>query len=179
MGSARALSERSLASAAKISRSCLRDIKEAKENLTLSSLCTTAEFFGRNVEVIVAPDESESELSIVATAYKIQRDGFESWRIHLMDFLDGFRRTSDPRLILLPPPRGFDTRLTALFASLTRFLCEDSAISTPRWALRRYFLPTPWFVAEIQSLKASALIESPIAFRNNNIYVLQNFTSRA
>jgi hypothetical protein len=45
--------------------------------------------------------------------------------------------------------------------------------------MRPLFLPDPWFVAGIENLKASALVESPVQFRRNNIFVLGNFLSRA
>jgi hypothetical protein len=37
----------------------------------------------------------------------------------------------------------------------------------------------PWFVSEVNSLYAMALFDSPLAFRNNNIFVLENFLNRA
>lgn len=40
-------------------------------------------------------------------------------------------------------------------------------------------LPEPWFVAGVENLKATALVESPLPFRRNNIFVLGNFLSRA
>jgi hypothetical protein len=40
-------------------------------------------------------------------------------------------------------------------------------------------LPRPWFVAGVENLKATALVESPLPFRRNNVFVLGNFLSRA
>jgi hypothetical protein len=40
-------------------------------------------------------------------------------------------------------------------------------------------LPAPWFVAGVENLKASALVESPVQFRRNNVFVLGNFLARA
>jgi hypothetical protein len=40
-------------------------------------------------------------------------------------------------------------------------------------------LDSPWFVAGIENLKASALVESPVRFRKRNIFVLANFLERA
>jgi hypothetical protein len=173
------LSERSLSEKARISRACLRQLRGDESNITIESVCRVAEFFGREVEVLVAPARTASEFSVVATSYKILRDGFESWRIHLMDLVDEFNRAYDPRLLLLPPPDGFDKRLYALFASVTRFMCELAGMTPPSWSTARYYLERPWFVSGMESLKASALLESPTAFRNNNIFVLRNFIDRA
>ena len=173
------LSERSLALAANISRVCLRHLKEKNSNLTLASICSVANFFNRKVEVVISNETTCSEFSTVATAYKVERDGFDSWKIHFMDLVDEFRRSLDSRLILLPPMRAFDIRLTALLASLVKFLCEEVDMPTPHWATKHYYLENPWFLSGIESLKAMAILESPLAFRSNNIFVHENFTDRA
>ncbi len=148
-------------------------------NLTMSSIENLGQVFERDVEVIVAGVGIFSEYSTVATAYKIERDGFDSWKIHLFDFVDEFRRTADARLALLPPPRSLDDRLTALLSSTVRALCDELGIATPRWAALQRFLPKPWFLSGMNSLKASALLESPTSFRANNIFVHANFLERA
>jgi hypothetical protein len=141
-------------------------------------LCAAAQAAGRSVSVLVSPEQVHSDFSTVAVAFKVERDGFSSWKIHFMELIDEFRRSMDPRLIILPPPARFDRRLTALLASLVRQLCHEQRMSAPLWSVRRYFLDQPWFVADIQSLKASALVESPLFFRNNNIFVHSNFMAR-
>ncbi len=138
-----------------------------------------AEFFNREVEVILSAQDTLSEYSVVATALKIERDGFESWKVHLFNFVDEFRRTMDTRLVILPPPKSGDPRIIAMLASSTRFLCDEIGTATPQWAIRRCFLSTPWFVSGMNSLKASALLESPLVYRMNNIFVHENFLLRA
>jgi hypothetical protein len=174
------LSERGLAQAAMLSRGAVRQLlyPARKGNVTMSSIEHLAQAFDRDVEVVVGGSDIFSEYSSVATALKIERDSFDSWKTHLFNFVDEFRRTMDGRLVILPPPSCCDRRITALLASTVRALCEELDISTPRWATLRYFIPTPWFVSGMNSLKASALLESPIHFRANNIFVLSNFLSR-
>jgi len=55
----------------------------------------------------------------------------------------------------------------------------ELGVESPPWAMRSYYLPEPWFVSEVESLKAMAIQESPLFFRRNNIFVLDNFLSRA
>lgn len=174
------LSERDLAQAASLSRGAIRQLlRPTKSNLTMSSIDQLAKVFNRDVEVVMSNPELFTEYSTVATAYAIERDGFGSWKTHLFNFVDEFRRTEDARLALLAPPSPTDKRIVALLASTVRTLCEEIEVSTPRWAMLRHFLPKPWFVAEMNSLKASALIETPLAYRTNNIFVLSNFLTRA
>lgn len=173
------LSERVLAKATGLSRTCIRHIMQQRISVSLSSVKAVCDFLNLDFQLLISGSECHSEFSTVAISYRVERDGFDSWKIHFMDFVDQFRRQPDPRLILLPPPKSLDQRLVALLASLVRLLAREQLMSAPRWAEKRYFLETPWFPAEMHSLKASAIIESPVEFRNNNIYVLNNFASRA
>jgi transcriptional regulator with XRE-family HTH domain len=174
------LSERSVADAGKISRGTLRQVEQLEiSNVTARSLSQVAEHFNRDVDVVLSCAEIFSEYSSVALFYKIERDGFDSWATHLFDLVDEFRRTLDTRLILLPPPKQTDLKLIALVASTVKALCDEVEIAAPSWACKRYYLPVPWFVSEMNSLKASALLESPLPYRANNIFVLNNFLERA
>jgi transcriptional regulator with XRE-family HTH domain len=174
------ISEREVTKRCGLSRGAVRQVESPSTgNVTMSSLKQFASSLGRTVEVVLGADDLLSEYSTVATALKIERDGFDSWKIHLFNFVDEFRRTSDARLVMLPPPSSADRVVSALLASTVRALCEEMAIDSPPWATRRYFLPRPWFPAGMNSLKASAIVESPLPFRGNNIFVHENFLARA
>ena len=95
-----------------------------------------------------------------------------------MDLVDAYRRSLDPALLLLPPVRGLPLRPKALLASIVLALAQESAMDAPAWAERSYFLPQAWFPAGLESLKATAICESPLAFRRNNIFVHANFLDR-
>lgn len=176
----RDLSERHLANAGQLSRGAVRQLLHPARmgNVTVNSIEHLAQVFDRDVEVLVSGLDIFSDCSTVATAFKVQRDGFDSWKTHLFDLVDEYRRTADGRLVILPPPSFSDRRLRALLASTVRTLSEELGVSTPRWATLRYFIPTPWFVSGMNSLKASTLLESPLHFRANNIFVHSNFLSR-
>jgi hypothetical protein len=173
------LSERAVTLSSGLSRGAVRQLEDpSKGNVTMNSINQLAALFERDVEVIVGSQEILSDYSTVAIAMKIARDGFDSWKIHLFDFVDEFRRTADARLLILPPPSSTEIKIAALIQSTVHALCEEVSIDTPRWAIRRRFLPEPWFIAQMHSLKASAILESPISFRANNIFVLENFLTR-
>jgi len=173
------VSQRSLATAAHLSRGCLRSVLGQDPNVTVSSLLKVAEFFGGQLYLLTTREEEvRSECSTVAVAMNVESDGFDSWKIHFMNFVDEFRKNLDPQLMILPPPRKFDPRLKALLASIVNQLCIEVGIDTPEWARKHYFLEKPWFVSGYESLKATALLESPLAFRKNNIFVQENFLER-
>ena len=171
-------SERTLANKARLSRSTLRRILSVDKNTTLYSLEKLASFLGHSLSIIFSNSKGASEYSTVATGVNIHRDGFSSWKVHLMNMVDEFRTSRDPLLIVLAPPSSLDKKIKALMASTVLYLCEELDMSAPGWAREDYFLKTPWFVSGMESLKAASLIESPWCFRKNNIFVLANFLDR-
>lgn len=176
----RALSEEALASKAGVSRVTVRGIESGSANPTVLSLKRLASALGRALVVMTVPSDREvaSEVSTIAVALNTLKDGYDSWPLHFMELVDEYRKNRDPRLLLLPPHRQLELKLKALLASIVCQLCEESGDEPPKWASRLYFLPSPWFVSEAQSLKAFAILESPLAFRRNNIFVTSNFLSR-
>lgn len=160
-----------------MSRSTWRKLET--EAVEVRSLQRAASVLHLDLAIMMIGDECEGEQSVIAAGYKVMRDGDSSWKVHFMDFVDAFRRTWDPRLILIAPPAALPAHLYALLASITCSLAKEAHLDVPRWAGKRYELPAPWFPAGMESLKASALVESPLAFRRNGIFVLGNFLERA
>jgi len=172
-------SERKTAAAAGLSRGALRDIFSTKAGVTLRSLTKLTDHLKLNLEVFAIPrHDPRSDFSTISAGHKVLRDGFNSWKIYFMDFVDEFRRTPDPRLIMLPPPKELDERLYALTASIVCSLSSEVSMQIPDWASRIYFLKDPWFPSGSESLKAMNILESPLHFRKNNIFVGSNFLER-
>ncbi|OGQ13879.1 MAG: hypothetical protein A3B70_00755 [Deltaproteobacteria bacterium RIFCSPHIGHO2_02_FULL_40_11] len=173
------MSEAQMAKQAHVSRITLRHVEAAHPNLELQSIASVAHTLNLELNVMACPDTCTPELSTLGIGYQVIKDGFSSWKIHFFNFVDHFRKTLDPRLILLPPPHILDPKLKALLASMVQTLCQEVQMNAPTWAKKRFMLKTPWFVSESEALKASAILESPIYFRKNNIFVLKNFLERA
>lgn len=178
------VSEREFVESAGVSRACYRQIESGTGNPTLDSLVAVAAGLGSRICVLAVPvgaplQTSLGDLSTVGVSYRVIRDGFDSWKVHFMDLVDAFRQTLDPRLLLLPPSRDLNQRLIAMLASIVTELCYEAQIDVPDWAARDHFLNEPWFPSSMESLKASALLESPWAFRRNNIFVQENILRRA
>ncbi len=172
------LSERALSDKAQLSRTTLRSIVAEDSSVTLKNLEATANALGLSLIILATPTEMNADFSTIAVSLKVIRDGPLSWKIHFMDFIDEFRRSLDPRLFLLSPSIELSLRLRGLLASMVITLCDEAGMMTPAWAVKRFDLPAPWFVSEMESLKAMALLESPLAFRRNSIFVHSNFMER-
>ena len=173
------LSEREASEAASVSRRTLRSFEASETSVNFSTAEKLASQFNREAILLVAPSEPcRPEDTIVVTSSLIMKNGEDSWKTHLFDFVDSFRRTYDPRLTLLPPMSECSPKTKALLASTVSHLCRSVEMEVPAWALKNYFLESPWFPSETEKLKAMAILESPASFRANNIFVLENFLDR-
>lgn len=178
----RGFSQRSLAKKAGVSFRCVQQLEAEEHNWRVGSIRRVSQalglpiggldyFCGRYLSLI--PDSVE-DISL-----RIHRDGANSWRIHLFDFVDRLRSDRNPELIKRPPIDDLDTSIRSLIASTVETLCNDLELSTPSWCRSIPALTDPWFVSGIENLKASALVESLPTYRKRNIFVLGNFLDRA
>lgn len=71
-----------------------------------------------------------------------------------------------------------DVRMDALLASTSEALCDELGLDPPAWLEEIPACEDPWFVGDLQRLKAISLVESPLRFRIRKIFVLENFLSR-
>ena len=176
------LSQRRLASDAGVSFRCVQQLEEENHNWRISSLRRVARaldlpatglelFIDRYLTVL--PDSVE-DISL-----RMHAEDFDSWKIHLFNFADRFRCERNIALIQNPPIQELDARRRALIASTVEMLCVELGMCSPDWCRGIRGLDTPWFVSGVDSLKAMALVEAPVPFRARNIFVLENFLSRA
>jgi hypothetical protein len=94
-----------------------------------------------------------------------------------MDFVDDFRRHRDVHAIDEPFAAN-DRRTDALLASTAESLCDESHLTPPHWLAEIPACDDPYFVGQIENLKAISIVESPLRFRIRKIFVLENFLSR-
>jgi len=174
-------SQRELATKSGISFRCVQQLEEPDHNWRVSSMQQVAQGLnlpsgGLNYYVThyfsLMPD------SIEDISLRMQQERFESWKIHLFDFVDRFRHDRDPRLVDGAPVKDLKIHLQALIASTVEMLCDELDFRVPPWCQGIPTLDKPWFVSGTENLKAMALIESPTYFRARNIFVLDNFLSR-
>lgn len=105
------------------------------------------------------------------------KDDPRHWAVWLMDFVDDFRYYRDARMIAEPFALD-DERFDALLAATAEALCTELKIEVPEWIQAVPAVRDPWFVSGMESLKAIALVESPLPFRLRKVFVLENFLAR-
>ena len=173
------LSERSLAVKSGLSRPAVHSLATSPQGSRLCSLTKVAKTLDRDLYLVLAHKKTCLDLSVQSVSLLVLRDGDKSWKIHFMNFVDEFRRSLDARLILCPPSADLDLKLQALLASIVCHLCREAKMDPPAWAQKTYHLERPWFVSESESLKAMMILESPLEFRKNQIFVAEDFLKRA
>lgn len=109
-----------------------------------------------------------------------------AWRHGVLQLLDNYERArrrsglpSAARLFREPPPSSGDHRYAAAIAGLAEHLARRDGWTPPRWAFEpeRYAEPW-WFVAGLRSLRPTALVESPLAFRKRGVFITKNALER-
>jgi hypothetical protein len=115
-------------------------------------------------------------ITLKETKEQIEREP-RYWCIHLMNFVDDFRYYKDIRVLAEPFVQS-DRRVDALLASTAEALCDELKLTPPQWLSEIPACSEPYFVGEIEGLKAISVVESPLRFRMRNIFVLENFLSR-
>lgn len=103
----------------------------------------------------------------------------EDWRIPYFDFVDSFLATRNELLWADRPVDGLDLRSLALICSIVMQLADEMKVPAPEWAKMSLALDEPWFVSKFKSLRAISLVESPVFFKRNNIFVGDDFLKRA
>lgn len=128
---------------------------------------------GRLKDIFAMPAES-----VAAVSAWMVKEGFDSWKIWAFNFVDAFRKNPEEHYIEDPPVKATPVELKALLASMVEALCAECGRRPPPWTASVPSLKNPWFVSEMESLKACALQESPVYFRQRNIFVHENFLRR-
>ncbi len=98
----------------------------------------------------------------------------EQWRAAVREFLDGFALAAPPlaqRLLDQEPPT-FDEAGDAYLAALAEHLAFHHDLVRPAWCVdRRRFLRRMWIASDAPGLRATAIQQSPTAFRRRGLFI--------
>lgn len=171
--SARKLGVAEIARRTGLARSYIYRVLDGSSQPTITALEKIAGALGYEVELRPAPPVD----SVRDVSAKTAQDG--QWKVHFFNFVDAFRRSPSELLIEEGPVPELEERYKALLAAMVWFLCDEVGVEAPMWAKFQPALKDPWFVAGMENLKAISIVETPAQFKQKNIFVLENFLSRA
>lgn len=178
----RGVSQRALARRAGLSFRGVQLLETRGHDARLSSLERVALALGlprTQIRRAVADALSEPPDSLFCASVRILEDGEPSWRRHFMDCVDEVRRSGSAAALKTPATPELPEPLRAMAAGIAETLAEECGFVAPGWTRSIGPLADPWFVAGYENLKATAIVESPVAFRSRNVFVLANFLERA
>lgn len=104
------------------------------------------------------------------------------WRYPLLQLLDDYRSAVDQlglevaaSLWTPEPPRTGDARIDAAFAALAEHLARRDGWPTPSWACDgSRESPEWWFVTDLVGMHPTALVESPLSFRERGVFITRD-----
>jgi hypothetical protein len=106
----------------------------------------------------------------------------EDLRFAVRELLDEFalRGRDDLRLhALVDEPKPVDEHVDAYLAALAEHLARAHGLDIPAWALQeRRALDHMWFPGVARGFRATALRESPAAFRRRGIFIARGALTR-
>lgn len=175
------ISQRQLALISNLSFRTIQLLEKNQHDSKFSSLNKIAMSFGHSKEDLADAIKeffNKTQDSVLDISKKIKKDGIDSWKIHLFNFVDQFRKNPECKLIDLSPISDLDERILCLITSTVEALCYENDMKKPFWTVGVEILNAPWFPSGIENLKTMALVESPVFFRKRNIFVLNNFLDR-
>lgn len=94
-----------------------------------------------------------------------------------MDLVDDFRYYKDPAMIAEPFEIS-DEEKDAVLAGVIETLCDELGLEIPAWVRDVPPCREPLFLSRSESIKAIAIVESPVRLRLRNIFVWDNFLFR-
>lgn len=107
--------------------------------------------------------------------------GLQPFDLAVREFLDSWQALDQARKLdaIRDEPDRIGAVEDAYLAALAEHVAHMDGLSVPDWAERPdRFLKSPFFAGGLQSLKATLLVESPLAFRRRLIFISANALSR-
>ncbi len=138
----------------------------------LTRLCAAA---GSRLTLDIESDQSLYRLADVARDIAALDPTDEERRLRLVfEFLRGAQEDGHPLalLVVAEPCATGDQRIDALLAAIAEDLCVHADQPPPNWVHEAdRFLDRAWWVSDLPSARASALVHTPASYRRRGVMI--------
>lgn len=127
---------------------------------------------GHLLDLEILPDPAVFRL--VDLAAELVETADESVRLRLVfEFLRGAAEDGHPVrvLVAVEPHATGDARFDALLAAIAEDLCVHAGVRPPGWVHDGRILDGMWWVSDLPSARAAALVHTPASYRRRGIMV--------
>lgn len=170
------LSQVQLAELADTSQSAIAAYERGTREPTLPVLDRMIRATGHRLALSLEADPRLFRLTDLSA--QIRATSNDRRRLRLaFEFLRGANEDGHPLVLLVaaePAPTG-DARFDALLAAIAEDLCIHAGIAPPAWVHERdRFLDGFWWVSNLPSVRARALVHAPASYRRRGVLLARD-----
>lgn len=165
------LSQRQLAQLADTSQSAISAYEAGRREPTLPILDRMIRASGHRLGLSLEVDPGPFRLADVAGQLSTASDDRRRMRL-VFEFLRAAQEDGHPPLLLVArePERTGHARFDALLAAIAEDLCVRAGVEPPAWVHGRHrFLDGFWWVSDLPSARARALVHAPASYRRRGV----------
>jgi len=168
------LTQAQMARIAKTTQSAIAAYEAGRREPTVPVLQRMLEATGHNL--VIAFEADENVYRIADLARDIRRTPAKNSQRRLRLVFEFLRDVGESQQLSLrfavEPEATGDRRFDALLAAITEDSCVRGGVAPPSWVFaKQRFLNEAWWVSDLKSARAQALVNTPASFRRRGVMI--------
>ena len=168
------LTQAQMAKIAKTTQSAIAAYEAGRREPTVPVLQRMLEATGHNL--VIAFEADENIYRIADLARDIRKTPAKNGERRLRLVFEFLRDVNESQQLSLrfavEPMATGDRRLDALLAAITEDSCVRGGVAPPSWVFaNKRFLDEAWWVSNLKSARAQALVNTPASFRRRGVMI--------
>ena len=168
------LTQAQMAKIAKTTQSAIAAYEAGRREPTVPVLQRMLEATGHNLLIAFEADENVYRIAELARDIRETPSKNSQRRLRLVfEFLRDINESQQLSLrFAVEPMATGDRRFDALLAAITEDSCVRGGVAPPSWVFaNKRFLDEAWWVSNLKSARAQALVNTPASFRRRGVMI--------